>query len=476
MQVKHRYPALVEDVTIEPLEERPGSVAISGRLRAMALVLDPGAFWVARAFDGTRTCAQIAEKLSRDGLHLGSEAFVEGIAEYLSDAEIVEFFDTPKLAATGAAWLADAEVREPLLHRCTGCGRSCQGHWVGPLDRAFLDNLDETHAKMAEVYPDLVGVEPIETVDFRDREVAALTLRGEDRRCIYLGEDNLCRIHTTLGSAAKPLICRMFPYTIVMTESGLRIGISPRCYTFEQTWKETTPGDVMTMTGVSAKELPAPLLRVVLDDPTLLVDPLERSTPLFHFLDQEKELLTLLESDDANFSSLLGLCCELLEGEETKAVDLDAFAHAILPHLARLGRALLDDDRAASTVAPEGSHGAWVRAYAAWLETLEAREVRELDPETRAWAMYVFGQWVWIRDWSDMETWALGVLVVLIGMIVASWYTEDHPEREGTFGHALTVWMRGMGALINVTRLFASGEEVGRVMRVAMGANASEEG
>jgi len=35
-----------------------------------------------------------------------------------------------------------------------------------------------------------------------------------DGACVFLGDDNLCRIHATLGYDAKPLACRLYPFTL----------------------------------------------------------------------------------------------------------------------------------------------------------------------------------------------------------------------------------------------------------------------
>jgi Fe-S-cluster containining protein len=53
----------------------------------------------------------------------------------------------------------------------------------------------------------------------------------EDGSCGFLSDDNRCRIHEELGAAAKPLTCRMFPFTFHPVAGGAVVTASFGCPT-----------------------------------------------------------------------------------------------------------------------------------------------------------------------------------------------------------------------------------------------------
>ncbi len=50
-----------------------------------------------------------------------------------------------------------------------------------------------------------------------------------DGACVFLGPDNRCRIHNKFGSAAKPLACRVYPYSLVPVGDHWRLGLRFAC-------------------------------------------------------------------------------------------------------------------------------------------------------------------------------------------------------------------------------------------------------
>jgi len=50
-----------------------------------------------------------------------------------------------------------------------------------------------------------------------------------DGACVFLGPDNRCRIHARHGSAAKPLACRIYPYTLVPAGDHWKLGLRFAC-------------------------------------------------------------------------------------------------------------------------------------------------------------------------------------------------------------------------------------------------------
>lgn len=50
-----------------------------------------------------------------------------------------------------------------------------------------------------------------------------------DGTCVFLDQDNRCRIHIQHGSAAKPLACRIYPYSLVPAGDHWKLGIRFAC-------------------------------------------------------------------------------------------------------------------------------------------------------------------------------------------------------------------------------------------------------
>jgi lysine-N-methylase len=50
-----------------------------------------------------------------------------------------------------------------------------------------------------------------------------------DGACVFLGDDNRCRIHAMFGGAAKPLACRIYPFLLVPAGDHWRVGLRYAC-------------------------------------------------------------------------------------------------------------------------------------------------------------------------------------------------------------------------------------------------------
>jgi lysine-N-methylase len=51
----------------------------------------------------------------------------------------------------------------------------------------------------------------------------------DDGSCIFLGPDNRCRIHSKFGEAAKPMACRIYPFTLIPAGDQWRVGMRFAC-------------------------------------------------------------------------------------------------------------------------------------------------------------------------------------------------------------------------------------------------------
>ncbi|MBO4349348.1 MAG: YkgJ family cysteine cluster protein [Proteobacteria bacterium] len=117
----------------------------------------------------------------------------------------------------------------PIDHTCEMCGCSCLAQLVGPLTDAEHQNILNAHSTLGEqgdvpkdVNPIMKGLKPDGTCLY--------FLNFPGKRCFFLGDDNLCKIHGKLGAMQKPAACRRFPVIAIQTESEIRLGIKPYCY------------------------------------------------------------------------------------------------------------------------------------------------------------------------------------------------------------------------------------------------------
>ncbi len=90
---------------------------------------------------------------------------------------------------------------------CVLCGRSCRG-WDVPVPRAERDAIVRRLRAAGLATPAGAGFEP-DGDDFR--------LRKRDGRCGFLGEDERCFLHASLGADGKPRVCQAFPWMCVST-------------------------------------------------------------------------------------------------------------------------------------------------------------------------------------------------------------------------------------------------------------------
>lgn len=90
-------------------------------------------------------------------------------------------------------------------HSCGLCCRTLVGHLFDD-ERARLDE---------QGWANRLGVAPYVRVG----RGHALNKRA-DGACVFLNDDNGCRIHAELGEEAKPLACRIFPFSVRRTDDA----------------------------------------------------------------------------------------------------------------------------------------------------------------------------------------------------------------------------------------------------------------
>ncbi len=106
---------------------------------------------------------------------------------------------------------------------CHSCGFCCRSTKFKLSD----DDLKKLREQHWEQHPEFRGV-PIVTRHGWLRKYYQLG-KEPDGACIFLTEDNLCRIHRDRGEAAKPLFCRLFPFQLVPLEKFAYVTLRQYC-------------------------------------------------------------------------------------------------------------------------------------------------------------------------------------------------------------------------------------------------------
>jgi Fe-S-cluster containining protein len=421
------------------------------------VVLGGAALAVVFQFDGARSFGRIVADLLEDGVPVPGEDFVRALAEGLGQVGLVRVLDDPLVRPYRREIPSELISLHPLRHECVGCGRSCQGHLLGPLDDAYLARADRVHAQMVEIYPELEGINPVWEVE--DDSVKAfrkaLTTR-EDGTCIYLDDDRLCRVHKHLGADQKPIICRLFPLTIVQAEDGVRVGTPLRCYTHHRSWASGPEVTAVQLTGIPADEMPTFTARGMDSSSRgrVVLNP-EPAGDYAKMLRAEESIIAILQRPDATVSILLAMLFEMSEGAPLMRpldgiVEESQFGPETVGRLRRFSQgmrkatgALLDDPG-------PSTHTFEIAALLAFIDGLEARPFHGLTAGERAFSMHTLSEWIFLREWVHQPSLLVGVLLLLVGIILAHWRAEDeggdHSEGEvsDAFGFSLACWCRLM--------------------------------
>lgn len=109
---------------------------------------------------------------------------------------------------------------------CSGCGWCCDQPWmtvISPEDAQRYAAED-----WAAEFPQLRRRKLFTHSRRNGRTVYALT-KSRGNRCIFLADDNRCIVHARLGLAAKPHMCRQFPYLPVTIAGTQRISVNYGC-------------------------------------------------------------------------------------------------------------------------------------------------------------------------------------------------------------------------------------------------------
>lgn len=278
----------------------------------------------------------------------------------------------------------------PIRHACHACAACCHG-W-----RVTLHDDDE--AARITRHGEALGVtDPIEHG----------ALRQADGRCVFLGDDDLCRIHARFGAAEKPRVCQLYPRLAVLAEDGLRLGADPSC---SSTWRSHADGPRLDLS----------LPMIPHDD--------ERPPG---YAAREEALLTLMRPSSASVASLVAH----LSGD---ARHLPALPPAFVSHALlrmRAARGLLSHPAAGRvTLAALAS----TRELLAALDPTQPPPPLTLSDEVSAFTLEVARRTLFLRLAEYDLTPDAQVLFVLAGAVACA-AAEPQIER---FGPALAGWSR----------------------------------
>lgn len=161
--------------------------------------------------------------------------------------------------------------------------------------------------------------------------------RRPDGACVFLEPDERCGIHTRLGAAAKPQVCREFPYSFVQTPDGVAVGLSFAC-----TAVRAHRGRPLPEQEAEVREVLAGSTRVRrLPDPIVLYAAVDISWAQYRAI--EAGLLALLAHDEGSLptallagSVLISLCVGLTQVEARARRGGRAPTETLLGGLAQL--------------------------------------------------------------------------------------------------------------------------------------------
>ncbi len=282
----------------------------------------------------------------------------------------------------------DIQALSPLRHSCLGCGGSCHGVRV----RLFPDEV----ASIENAAISLGVSDPI--VDGRVRQDAG--------QCAFLDAHQRCRIHANLGSERKPRICKQYPIALVRTETEVRAGIDPGCYTAFQTW-HTAPEIDVEAYGAAESTFDAGAIR------------------------QEAALLRLLHAPNASIPSLLRALCP----GEPDAVGL--------PIGLRERWASRWENPAIAALLADAHTGPSLRRgiqpLLAASESWSPPPVSLPAGEAEAWALEVCKRMLYLRLLPNYPGQAVA-LMTLLGAVSAHWAGPAH------FAPGLAAWVRALRA------------------------------
>ncbi|MGC8873420.1 MAG: YkgJ family cysteine cluster protein [Chloroflexia bacterium] len=263
-------PCLRRDIEIlSDRPEEPGTVLLYDPVQRAVFELDPGDLPLVKLLDGRHSLPEIARMLRR------RLEDVQELIDDLSDAFLLEDPEqeemlralrrrnreedrllAPVLDSGPVLDLSERPIRvvDDARHDCLRCGACC--HYAVPVSPEERHRL-ETVEWPREIFPEgsdaLFQVRP--ALQWGRLE-ATLSTRSDPVRCIFLDEENLCRVQLQLGAEAKPFVCRLFPLAFpVVTPEEVLFSLTFECPHIYSTYEtgERLAGRSDVLRGLAAE-------------------------------------------------------------------------------------------------------------------------------------------------------------------------------------------------------------------------------
>lgn len=138
----------------------------------------------------------------------------------------------------------------PVLQNwdCHGCTSCCREYQVRVTD----EERERITAQGWENDPGFQGLPLFVRAGPRWSRHFELNQRN-DGRCIFLSDAGRCRIHERFGAAAKPLVCRVFPFVLVPAGDHWRVGVRYACPSAAANKGRPVPEHESELTGYAAE-------------------------------------------------------------------------------------------------------------------------------------------------------------------------------------------------------------------------------
>ncbi len=244
-------PVLRDDLHVTPDPERQGFVVLEDPLCGHVHTLSPLAAAIARCLDGVHTLEEIFSAVAQacqspippqQGLALIQDLHQRLLLDDPSLRPELERRQRQRLALQQARRgafevhlgqlhesLANLDVRPDLRFDCLCCGRCCSGRFriqLSPDDQRRLAALD----LQGTLGISLTNALTTRIVGGDDAQKPKVFLRHDPQgRCVFLDENQRCRIHTHFGFDAKPIGCKLFPYFPIITPRGATLQFRHEC-------------------------------------------------------------------------------------------------------------------------------------------------------------------------------------------------------------------------------------------------------
>ena len=377
--------------------------------------------------DGERTLEEVHTELMALGFKMKDPSGLLQLAGVFEAAGVVDLHH---------AYVTVNELR----HRCECCGRSCEGHLVGPIDEDEAQELQERLDLLNRQRGEAGTVAATVMVRFEGEEQRVLSFPGGV--CVFLDGDKKCRLHARWGSTAKPLPCRMFPYRFVRTETGTRVVASPRCFHAYQHYRggpETTPAALLQSWDVWR---PPALIQGL--------DPRKASTLTLNAraqknLDHESALLAEIAGAE-DLASVLGrLATPPLEPSTAPSLESrNAYARQALSILRRLLVERFSSDGEQKT-SRFGNDAHALREAIVLLDATELSDWNDIPKPAWEYVRHALESFVFAREVLIYGSVRAGVVAFSLGVLAARWLCpREHLEKGAleAFAGFLTVWIR----------------------------------